>query len=164
MKRRHEASPTPCVPRTDKFGGDALAAMPRLPQGVHRCSCGVATFPQPNATGGDWVWVDAEGRESVYVGAPGFEDGPWGVLGFHRLHMSTGADQGRRMAHAQAYSSLKARMDLGMFNPWHRHDGREVEYPDNEPAVPWCHGSPMWAAPRGWVCREAGGTFPYGSA
>lgn len=50
------------------------------------------------------------------------------------------------------------------FNSWHRHDGWHVEYPGGLPSVPWCHASPMRAAPGGWVCREAGGAFPYGDA
>ena len=58
----------------------------------------------------------------------------------------------------RSYSVLKAAVDLGYWSWYHIHRTEAGTAPAHTGTTPFCCGSPMWAAPDGWVCRVAGYT------
>jgi hypothetical protein len=156
------------VPRTRKTTAPALSACrPRgsLAAPVFTptvCRCGELVEPV-HVGGPEWSYADAAGRTWLDLSPAGWRDNP--AAWWDRLAQN---DIG-------AYSLLRARQSLGMLGWSHHHSaGSTAPYAVTGPRwstldpsradPPFCHGSPMWASPAGWVCRGAGyrsTPFPY---
>lgn len=141
----------PCRPR-----GSARKPLPS----IRRCHCGalltVEATTHPKRTG-DWIDVDIWESRSMtndlpaYYGypiPPGYHDDP--------------AEWWKRLAENDiaTYSALSAAYNLGYWWPYHRHIPKETIVPGTGSTAE-CHGWPMWAAPRGLVCRVVGTMFKY---
>lgn len=145
------------------FMADSVGADSRLPckpigsamapdHGVSKCHCGAFIVPRPVWTHpestGDWQYVDIWDESAIVDTAP---------PGFHE------PDFWDRLAKENigAYSNLSARWNLGMLATYHLHHPKETVSRGRDFTPPDCHGWPMWAAPKGWVCRVWGTVFKY---
>lgn len=114
-----------------------------------QCRCGVAVYPVRMAPGvNDWAWATASGERVR-------DDRPAALCADPKQWWADLAEN-----NIGAYSGLSAAIALGHWAWFHNH-GPDKPMPHDGPAVrfdvPWCHDSPMWASPDGWVCRVAKG-------
>lgn len=116
------------------------------------CRCGAALTPvRMSPTVNDWHEVDPQGRVHVDEAPALLREDPkrwWAEL---------------FAADPQAYSTLKAAVDLGHHSWFHIHRS-EVYAQGPVPLGPTCHSQPMRASPDGWECREMRRLFAYREA
>ena len=121
----------------------ALSLPPVPPDPVGVCQCGATLYAVADHEN-HWQWVDEHGRTYVPV-----DPSPYAVLRelYEKMTAGTASDD-----EATAYSVLKCRVDLGLFQWAHPH--RPASLPPFNGTVPWCCDMPMRHAPSGWQCRE----------